>query len=92
MASIGETPLQVEGRTVTRGVAYTAVADALYLQSSWSGLAEALAQAQQGDGQGLLDGYDSYYQRYLQQFTQLATLQAQMEQTSGLFAQVSIGS
>jgi flagellar hook-associated protein 2 len=36
--------------------------------------------------------YDSYYQRYLQQFTQLATLQSRMEQTSGLFAQVSIGS
>jgi flagellar hook-associated protein 2 len=36
--------------------------------------------------------YDSHYQRYLQQFTQLATLQARMEQTSGLFAQVSIGS
>jgi flagellar hook-associated protein 2 len=35
--------------------------------------------------------YDSAYQRYLKQFTQLATLQAQMEQTSGLFAQVSTG-
>nr|WP_298725879.1 flagellar filament capping protein FliD [uncultured Steroidobacter sp.] len=35
--------------------------------------------------------YDSYYQRYLKQFTQLATLQAQMEQTSGLFAQVRVG-
>lgn len=30
--------------------------------------------------------YDSLYARYLQQFTQLQTLQAQMEQTSGLFA------
>jgi flagellar hook-associated protein 2 len=36
--------------------------------------------------------YNSYYQRYLQQFTKLATLQAQMEQTSGLFAQVSTSS
>ncbi len=36
--------------------------------------------------------YDSYCLRYVQQFTQLATLQAQMEQTSGLFAQVSTGS
>jgi pimeloyl-ACP methyl ester carboxylesterase len=63
MASIGETPLKVDGRTVTRGVAYTAVADALYLQSSWSGLADALAAAQTGDGEGLLAGYDSYYQR-----------------------------
>ncbi len=36
--------------------------------------------------------YDSAYQRYLQQFTRLATLQSQMEQTSGLFAQLSTGS
>jgi pimeloyl-ACP methyl ester carboxylesterase len=63
MATIGEAPLEVDGRLVTRGVAYTAVADALYLQSSWSGLADALADAQTGDGEGLLDGYDSYYQR-----------------------------
>ncbi|WP_129779104.1 flagellar filament capping protein FliD [Peristeroidobacter soli] len=35
--------------------------------------------------------YNSVYQRYLQQFTQLATLQERMAQTSGLFAQVSTG-
>lgn len=63
MDAIGEEPLDVDGRTVTRGVAYTAIADAMYLQSSWPGLASALAAAQQGDGQGLLDGYDNYYQR-----------------------------
>lgn len=32
--------------------------------------------------------YDSAYQRYLQQFTQLQSLQAQMSQTMGLFAMV----
>lgn len=65
MADIGEHPIQVRAdRTpVTRGVAYTAVANALYLQSSWAGLAQALADAQDGDGQGLLDGFDDYYQR-----------------------------
>lgn len=31
--------------------------------------------------------YDSYYERYLKQFTQLQTLQSQMEQTSGLFTE-----
>jgi flagellar hook-associated protein 2 len=36
--------------------------------------------------------YDSAYQRYLQQFTQLQSLQAQMSQTMGLFALVSSGS
>ena len=48
---------------VTRGVAYTAVTDALYLQSSWPDLAQALADAADGDGSGLLAGFDSYYQR-----------------------------
>lgn len=33
--------------------------------------------------------YESVYQRYLQQFTQLQALQAQMSQTSGLFASMS---
>lgn len=32
--------------------------------------------------------YDNFYQRYLQQFTQLQALEAQMGQTSGLFATV----
>ncbi len=64
MAEIGEHPIDVtpDRTPVTRGVAYTAVSDALYLQSTWAGLAQALADAQRGDGQGLLDGFDSYYQ------------------------------
>ncbi|HEY0942970.1 MAG TPA: flagellar filament capping protein FliD [Steroidobacter sp.] len=33
--------------------------------------------------------YDNVYQRYLQQFTQLQALQAQMSQTSGLFATIN---
>lgn len=35
--------------------------------------------------------YDNIYQRYLQQFTQLQALQAQMSQTSGLFATINTG-
>ena len=33
--------------------------------------------------------YDNVYQRYLQQFTQLQALEAQMSQTSGLFATIN---
>jgi flagellar hook-associated protein 2 len=35
--------------------------------------------------------YDNFYQRYLMQFTQLQALQAQMGQTSGLFATPGLG-
>jgi pimeloyl-ACP methyl ester carboxylesterase len=65
MEQLGTSPLEVSAdRTpVTRGVAYTAVSNAMYLQQLWPGLATALADAQKGDGSGLLAGYDDYYQR-----------------------------
>ena len=48
---------------VTQGVAFTAVAQAMYSDSNWPQLEQALADAQQGDGAGLLKLYDDYYQR-----------------------------
>jgi pimeloyl-ACP methyl ester carboxylesterase len=48
---------------VTQGVAFTAVAQAMYSDSNWPQLEQALADAQQGDGSGLLQLYDDYYQR-----------------------------
>ena len=48
---------------VTQGVAFTAVAQAMYSDSYWPQLETALADAQQGDGAGLLKLYDDYYQR-----------------------------
>ena len=48
---------------VTQGVAFTAVAQAMYSDSNWPQLEQALAYAQQGDGAGLLKLYDDYYQR-----------------------------
>jgi pimeloyl-ACP methyl ester carboxylesterase len=48
---------------VTQGVAFTAVSQAMYSDSYWSQLEQALADAQQGDGSGLLKLYDDYYQR-----------------------------
>lgn len=65
MEAIDETPVPTtDGRPpVTRGVALTGVAQAMYSQALWSELAEALASAEQGDGRGLLSLYDQYFQR-----------------------------
>jgi pimeloyl-ACP methyl ester carboxylesterase len=48
---------------VTQGVAFTAVAQAMYSDYYWTQLEKALADAQKGDGAGLLKLYDDYYQR-----------------------------
>jgi pimeloyl-ACP methyl ester carboxylesterase len=45
------------------GIAYSGVIDALYSQSLWLELDDALNQARQGNGSGLLALYDDYYQR-----------------------------
>lgn len=53
-----------DGRpTLTQGVFELAVAQALYSDASWPELAQALADAADGDGAGLLALYDSYYGR-----------------------------
>ena len=52
------------GRTsVTQGVFYTAVVQAMYSNTLWPQLETALAQAVSGNGAGLLKLYDDYYQR-----------------------------
>lgn len=48
---------------VNRTVALTGVAEAMYSESYWTELEQALADARDGDGGGLLALYDSYYQR-----------------------------
>ncbi len=54
-----------EGRPpITQGVLTTAVSDAMYLQSYWPQLEQALADLQHGDGNGILALYDDYYQRH----------------------------
>jgi len=55
--------VSAERTPVTQGVAFTAVAQAMYSDYYWSQLETALADAQQGDGAGLLKLYDDYYQR-----------------------------
>ena len=65
MLAIDDQPIpSEEGRPdVTRGVALTAVAQAMYSDLLWPELEQALADAQDGDGAGLLAMYDAYYQR-----------------------------
>lgn len=48
---------------VNQAVALIAVANAMYSDLLWPELAQALADAQNGDGAGLLAGFDDYYQR-----------------------------
>jgi pimeloyl-ACP methyl ester carboxylesterase len=55
--------VSAERTPVTQGVAFTAVAQAMYSDYYWSQLQKALADAQRGDGAGLLKLYDDYYQR-----------------------------
>jgi pimeloyl-ACP methyl ester carboxylesterase len=65
MEKIDEKPLPtVEGRPLlSRGVAMQGVAEAMYSDMLWPDLEQALADAREGDGAGLLALYDSYYQR-----------------------------
>ena len=65
MEEIDENPLPTrEGRPdLTRGMALTAVGQAMYDQLYWSTLESALAAAASGNGSELLDLWDAYYQR-----------------------------
>jgi len=65
MARMDENPIPTSaGRPdLTRGMALTAVAQAMYSSSRWDALERALDDAQVGDGAGLLDLFDAYFQR-----------------------------
>ena len=65
MLEIDENPIPtVDGRPdLSRGMALTGVANAMYSELLWSQLEQALADAQAGDGAGLLALYDDYYVR-----------------------------
>jgi pimeloyl-ACP methyl ester carboxylesterase len=65
MLKIDEKPLPtVDDRPpVTRSVALQGVAQAMYNDAIWPDLEQALANAMQGDGTGLLALYDAYYER-----------------------------
>jgi hypothetical protein len=65
MLKIDEKPLPTDpGRPLlTRGVALQGVAEAMYNELIWPDLEQALADASQGDGSGLLALHDSYFRR-----------------------------
>lgn len=65
MLSLDERPVpSVEGRPeVTRSMALTAVAYAMYDEVLWPSLGRGLDNARYGDGSRLLDLYDAYFQR-----------------------------
>jgi len=65
MLQIDDHPMKVAGNRppVTRGVALNAVGQAMYSDSMWPQLAQALADAQHGDAAGLLALSDEYFRR-----------------------------
>lgn len=65
MTSLDQEPIaSMSGRPdINLQVAITAVSLAMYSDTLWDWLADALASAQDGDGSGLLDLYDAYYDR-----------------------------
>jgi pimeloyl-ACP methyl ester carboxylesterase len=65
MLDLDDEPLPaLDGRPpLTRGAALDGVAQALYSRDDWPVLAQALSDAQLGDGSGLMELYDRYYQR-----------------------------
>jgi pimeloyl-ACP methyl ester carboxylesterase len=65
MESLDSSPLRPDAKRapVNQGIALTAVSQAMYSSTLWTQLEDALAAAQKGNGQELLDMYDNYYQR-----------------------------
>jgi pimeloyl-ACP methyl ester carboxylesterase len=65
IAEIDAEPVPTYGMRipVTQGVLFTAIAQAMYSDTLWPRLAVGLADAVEGDGSGLLELYDEYYQR-----------------------------
>ncbi|MGZ4672413.1 MAG: alpha/beta hydrolase [Ilumatobacteraceae bacterium] len=65
MAAIDASPIpSSNGRpAVSLEVAIAGVGQAMYSDTDWPVLANALAAAQKGDGRGLLSLYDAYYER-----------------------------
>ena len=65
MSSLDDKPLVVspDRAPVNVAVLQTAVAMAMYSSTMWPQLEDALASAQRGKGEGLLELFDNYYQR-----------------------------
>jgi pimeloyl-ACP methyl ester carboxylesterase len=64
MQRIDSNPMPVGSRTLTRALALTAVAEAMYDTSSWTSLDQALTLAVRGNGAVLLAIADFYYSQF----------------------------
>ena len=73
VAAAQRKPLAATGtdRTVSANLVLTGVAEALYSRSDWRSLGRALVDGRSGDGKGLLDLADKYYQRAHGKYTNL---------------------
>lgn len=65
MLELDENPIPTtsDRPDLTRGMAITATAQAMYSEQLWPVLADGLAAAEQGDGEPLLGLFDQYYAR-----------------------------
>jgi pimeloyl-ACP methyl ester carboxylesterase len=63
LARLEDKPLELDGRKVGQGIAYTAIVSALYDRAAWPILAESLARAAKGDATGLAFLFDQYVER-----------------------------
>jgi len=65
MLQLDENPIPTypDRPMLTRGMALTAVAEAMYSDQYWTILAEGLSNAQDGDGRGLMNLFDQYFRR-----------------------------
>ena len=63
LAKLDSNPIEYAGREIGQGIAYTAIISALYDQSAWPYLSQALADAQGGNGELLALLYDTYTER-----------------------------
>ncbi len=61
-----------ESRKATSSIVYTGVLSALYSQSQWSALGQALLDARGGDAKGLFDLADQYNERFGGHYTNIA--------------------
>jgi pimeloyl-ACP methyl ester carboxylesterase len=61
-----------ETRTATPAIVYTGVLSALYSQSQWASLGQALQDAENGDAKGLFELADSYNERFNGHYTNLS--------------------
>ncbi|HKC28728.1 MAG TPA: alpha/beta hydrolase [Jatrophihabitans sp.] len=61
-----------ETRTATSSIVYTGVLSALYSQSEWQSLGQALLDARNGDAAGLFRLADSYNERFNGHYTNIA--------------------